>query len=275
MKLISPLYLLINTLLLMDSISAAQSKIDPHENKMLTVFAAASLSEAFQSLGKNFETTHTNTSIRFNFGGSQQLVQQLAHGAPADVFASANAKQMDVAVKSGRIDSASVKNFVGNHLIIVTPKDNPAGISSIHNLSKPRIKIVFADKSVPAGQYALDVLERCSRSDQFKASFREDVLKNVVSYEENVRVVLSKVVLGEADAGIVYTSDISRTNEQRIRKIVIPDSLNVTAEYPIAAVRDSKSARIAKEFIDYVLSEQGQTILRQFGFLPINTPPAK
>ena len=232
----------------------------------LTVFAAASLTEAFQAIAKEFEITHHSTNVHFNFGGSQQLVQQIAHGAPVDVLASANAKQIDVAIKSGRIDSASVRIFARNHLVVIVPKDNPAHISSLVDISKTKAKIILADKSVPVGQYAIDVLDKCSKGLGFPSTFKEDVLKNVVSYEENVKVVLSKIVLGEADAGIVYTSDISRDSTHRVQQIAIPDSLNVIASYPIALSRDAASSQTAKEFVDYVCSDKGQNILRLFGF---------
>ena len=240
----------------------AQSK----STSELTVFAAASLTEAFQQLAKDFEGSHSGTNVRFNFGGSQQLVQQIAHGAPFDVFASANAKQMDLAMTTGRIDSASVKIFARNHLVVVVPRDNPARISSLVDLAQANLKIVLADKSVPAGQYAVDVLGKCAKSAGFPSAFKEAVIRNVVSYEENVKAVLSKIVLGEADAGIVYASDISRDSTHRVGQIVIPDSLNVIAEYPIAAAGETGASAAAKEFVGYVCSGKGQKILRLFGF---------
>ena len=195
-----------------------------------------------------------------------QLVQQIAHGAPFDVFASANAKQMDLAMTTGRIDSASVKIFARNHLVVVVPRDNPARISSLVDLAQANLKIVLADKSVPAGQYAVDVLGKCAKSAGFPSAFKEAVIRNVVSYEENVKAVLSKIVLGEADAGIVYASDISRDSTHRVGQIVIPDSLNVIAEYPVAAAGETGASAAAKEFVGYVCSGKGQKILRLFGF---------
>ena len=239
------------------------------KTKELTVFAAASLNEAFSAMAAEHQITNPATKITFNFAGSQQLVQQIAEGAPVDIFASANMRQMNEAVKSGRIDSASVKIFVHNRLVVVCPKENRAGIRSLHDLSKPHLKIVLADKAVPVGQYALDVLEKCSRSAAFDSSFKQNVLNNVVSYEENVKAVLSKIVLDEADAGIVYTSDISKSTEQRVDAIEIPEALNVTATYPIAVVRDAPSRELADKFVQYILSDEGQRTLARFGFIPV------
>ena len=239
------------------------------KEKELTVFAAASLNEAFKAIADAYESTNPSEKIAFNFAGSQQLVQQIAEGSPVDVFASANIKQMNEAVKSGRIDSASIRVFVRNRLVVVFPKENSAGIHSLRELSKSHLKIVLADKAVPVGQYALEFLEKCNRSAAFDSSFKQKVLDNVVSYEENVKVVLSKVMLDEADAGIVYTSDISKSTEQGVDAIEIPEGLNVIATYPIAVVRDAPSREQAEKFVQYILSDEGQRILARFGFIPV------
>ncbi len=239
------------------------------KTKELTVFAAASLNEAFSAMAQGFEHTNPGTKITFNFAGSQQLVQQIAEGAPVDIFASANMKQMNEAVKLGRVDSASVRVFAHNRLVVVFPRENSARIRSLHDLSAPHLKIVLADKAVPVGQYALEFLEKCNRSAGYDSSFKQSVLSNVVSYEENVKAVLSKIVLGEADAGIVYTSDISKSVSERAGTIEIPDSLNVIAEYPIAIARDASLREQAEKFVRYILSDQGQHILTRFGFIPV------
>ncbi len=243
--------------------SAQQAK-----TQELSVFAAASLNEVFSAMAAEYELIHPEEKILFNFAGSQQLAQQIAEGASVDVFASANVMQMNEAQKSGRIDSASVKVFAHNRLVVVCPKENRAGIRMLRDLSKPNLKIVLADKAVPAGQYALEFLEKCSRSAAFDSSFKQNVLSNVVSYEENVKAVLSKIVLGEADAGIVYTTDIAKSPGQRVDTIEIPETLNVIAAYPIAVVRDAPLREQADQFVHYILSDEGQRILARFGFLP-------
>lgn len=234
----------------------------------LTVFAAASLTEAFTEIGEAFRSGHPGVEVVFNFAGSQQLVQQLAQGAPADVFASANQAQMEAAVEAGRVETGERRVFAGNELTVILPAENPAGLAQLKDLSKPGIKLVLAAKEVPAGNYALQFLEKANLSPGFGESFMEDVLANVVSYEENIRSVYSKVALGEADAGIVYVSDIPRDNPEGVKSVEIPAELNVLAEYQLAAVSGSVNPDLAKAFVEFVLSSQGQAILASYGFSP-------
>ena len=235
----------------------------------LVVFAAASLTDAFGEIGTRFESANPGTTVVYNFGGSQQLAQQLGQGAPADVFASANARQMEVAVESGRVISGTPRNFVHNRLVVIYPADNQAGISTLQDLTQPGLHLVLAAPEVPVGAYSLDFLNKAAATVEFGATYSETVLSNVVSYEENVRSVLSKVVLGEADAGIVYTSDVFGYAAAQVGQIDIPDALNTVASYPLATVADSAYAELAAAFVDYVLGEQGQQILADFGFVPI------
>lgn len=237
----------------------------------LTIFAAASLGEVFKALGKEFQSTHPQIRLEFNFAGSQQLVQQISQGGTPDVFASANVKQMDAAVKTGRIDSSSVRIFARNRLVVISPHDNQTEITSLNDLALPNIKIVLAANVVPVGEYSLEFLTKCDRADNFSSHFKENVLRNVVSYEENVRAVLAKVILGECDAGIVYTTDIATDTSKRIRQITIPDNLNVIAEYPVAVIKDSKQEEVAKEFVRYLCSNEGQSVLQRFGFITVST----
>lgn len=237
-------------------------------SQTLTVMAAASLTESFTELGKQFESQHAGVTVQFNFAGSQQLVQQLSEGAPADVFASANAKQMTAAVDAGRVGAAAPRAFVSNRLVVILPSANPGGIASLTDLAKPGLKIVLAAKEVPVGQYSLDFLAKAAQDPAFGSNFQDAVLANVVSYEENVRSVLSKVALGEADAGIVYSSDVTVEASSQVRRIDIPDNLNVIASYPIAVINDSAHPELAQAFVDLVFSEEGQSVLQKYGFLP-------
>lgn len=234
----------------------------------LIVFAAASLADAFGEIGDRFEAAHPGVEVVFNFAGSQQLAQQLYQGAPADVFASANQEQMDVAIESGRVSAGTSQVFAGNRLVVVYPKENPAGLTELKDLATPGLRLILAAAEVPAGKYALEVLSKAEKDPALGASFREQVLNNVVSYEENVRAVLSKVVLGEADAGIVYVSDAAQEDAETIGQIEIPEALNVVALYPIAPVNDSGNAELAQTFIEFVLSPEGQAILERYGFAP-------
>jgi molybdate transport system substrate-binding protein len=237
-------------------------------SKTLTVLAAASLTESFTELGKIFETRNPGVKVVFNFSSSLQLAQQLAQGAEADVFASASIKYSDVAVAAKRVNQADVVLFAKNRLIVAYPKKNPGSLKTLTDLAKPGLKLVLADKSVPVGQYALDFFEKAAKDPAFDPTFKENALKNVVSYEENVKAVLIKVSLAEADAGIVYVTDITPDAAKKVDTIDIPYALNTIATYPIAPVSDSRSPSLAKAFIALVLSPEGQAVLSKYGFIP-------
>jgi molybdate transport system substrate-binding protein len=244
-------------------------KQSPPGKGTLNVFAAASLTEAFTQIGKAFEEQHPGVSVVFNFAGSQDLAQQINSGAPADVFASANANQMQVAIDGGRIISGSQQSFVQNRLVMIVPADNPAGLQTFKDLAKPGLKVILAARDVPVGTYTLQLLDKASQDPTYGSAFQVNVLKNVVSYENNVKSVLAKIALGEGDAGIVYSSDVTGENGSQVTKIDIPDPLNVIAKYPIAVLKDSRHADLAKAFMASVLSQEGQAALAKFGFFPI------
>ena len=256
--------------------SALKTVTAPLEPADLTVFAAASLTDAFNEIGQNFSAEHPGVTVTFNFAGSQQLAQQLGQGAPADVFASANKTQMLVAInEAGRVISGTERTFVWNRLVVIYPADNPTGITQLQDLAKPGLKLVLAAKEVPVGQYSLDFLNKANTDTAFSPTYRDDVLKNIVSYEENVRSVLAKVALGEGDAGIVYTSDISGTETDKVGRLDIPDNLNTVASYPIAGVSDSAYPIHAQAFVDYVLSPAAQEVLVKYGFISATDTTAK
>ncbi len=236
----------------------------------LSVFAAASLTDAFKEIGAQFEAANPGVTVSFNFAGSDQLAQQILQAAPADVFASANKKQMDVVIKGGEVISGTEHTFVRNRLVVVYPKENPAKLQALTDLAKPGIKIVLANKNVPVGAYALNFLAKASELPEYTAAYSETVVANVVSYEENVKAVLSKITLGEADAGIVYTTDAATVKDGSIGTLTIPDELNTVAAYPIAPTKGAQNAALAQKFVDYVLSPDGQQILVKYGFIPTN-----
>lgn len=240
----------------------------PASSKTMTVMAAASLTESFTEMGKAFEAKNPDVKVTFNFAGSQQLALQLSQGAEADVFASASKKYMDSAVESKRVNKEDSKTFVKNRLVVIYPKDNPAGIKELKDLAKSGLKLDLADKSVPVGQYSLDFLDKAIKDTAFGSQYKDDVIKNVVSYEDNVKAVLTKVSLGEADAGIVYVTDITANAADKIGKLDIPDALNSIATYPIAPLSDSKNADLAKAFVALVLSPDGQAIMSKYNFVP-------
>ncbi len=237
------------------------------ESVSITVMAAASLTESFTELGQAFETQYPWVKLSFNFAGSQTLADQLTHGAPADVFASANMKYMTAMIDAGIINSEDSRIFAGNRLVVIYPVDNPANLNDLVDLARPGVKIILADESVPVGTYSINFLDKASMAEGFGISFKDNVLRNVVSYENNVKSVLAKVALNEADAGIVYFSDISVDAGRKVGTIDIPNDFNTIATYPIAPVAASKNLETANLFINFVLSAQGQKILEGFNFV--------
>lgn len=240
----------------------------PAKESTLTILAAASLTESFTELGELFESQNPGATVAFSFAGSQQLAQQLDQGAEADVFASANKTYMDAAIKSGRVDAGTPQVFVNNRLVVIFPQDNPGGVTALKDLAKPGLKLDLADETVPVGKYSVEFLDKASADPAFDPQFKENVLKNVVSYETTVKAVLTKVVLGEADAGIVYVSDITVEAASKVGRLDIPDALNSIATYPIAPLADSKNADLAQAFVALVLSPEGQQVMAKYGFLP-------
>jgi molybdate transport system substrate-binding protein len=216
----------------------------------LKVFAAASLTAAFTRLGSDF-TASGGTRVTFNFAGSQALATQIQQGAPADVFASADTTNMDK-VKDL---VAPPQSFAGNLLQIVVAKGNPKGIKGLGDLANSDLKVVLAAPDVPAGKYAAQALGKAG------------VTVKPVSLEDNVKAVVTKVGLGEADAGIVYVTDVTAAGD-RVDGVEIPRDRNVPATYPIAVVNASKRQDKAQAFVDLVRSDQGQRVLERYGFLP-------
>jgi molybdate transport system substrate-binding protein len=234
------------------------------EARTLNIFAAASLTDAFTEIGQNFEAANPGVTVTFNFAGSQALRTQIEEGAPADVFASASGKEMDTAVAGKFVADGTPKVFLNNKLVLILPADNPAAVTKLQDLAKPGLKLVLAAEEVPVGNYARQSLDLMNGS--FGADFKDKVLANVVSNEDNVKQVVSKVQLGEADAGIVYTSDAVAAPE--LKTVEIPTELNVIAKYPIAPLVKSANADLAASFVEYVFSAEGQAVLAKWGFAP-------
>lgn len=228
----------------------------PAAPKSITVFGAASLTEAFTQIAADFDDQN-GTHVRLSFGPSDGLATQIQEGAPADVFASASPKWMDAVEEDpGVIDRA---DFARNILVVITPADDPAGIHSLEDLARPGIKLVLAAEGVPVGDYAREMLAN--------AGIADEALANVVSNEDDVKGVVQKVALGEADAGVVYRTDVSAAVAPEVTEVTVPEDLNVTAFYAIAAIEGTKGTGLAGAFVTYVLGP-GQTVLRHAGFLP-------
>lgn len=231
----------------------------------LTVFAAASLTGALEQIGQQFEAQHPGLHIRFNFAGSQALRTQIEQGAPADVFASASTDDMDALVAGGHVEASAVHGLVTNRLDLILPASNPAGLTNLQDLARPGLKLVMAAPDVPVGKYARQALEKMQA--EFGAGFSSRVLANVVSQEDNVKQVVAKVQLGEADAGIVYVSDAIAARE--LKTIEIPARFNVTASYVIAPLRSAADRTLAAGFADFTRSAAAQQLLARWGFGPL------
>lgn len=228
----------------------------------LVALAASSLTDAFNELAAAFEAHNEGVVVILNYAGSSQLAAQLAEGAAADVFASANATQMQNVMDMGRIAPGSAVQFATNQLTIAVPAGNPAEIGVLEDLARPGVQLILAAEGVPVRQYTDDVLAG------LPVEVREGIHANLVSAEDNVRQVLAKIALGEADAGIVYTSDVTPDLAGQVRQITIPAGQNIVASYPIAPLADAPQPELAHAFIDFVLSVEGQRILSAWGFGP-------
>jgi molybdate transport system substrate-binding protein len=227
----------------------------------VVVFAASSLQDAFGEIAKGI-----GDKVTYSFGGSQALATQLSQGAKADVFASADLRSMQTAISGGVISSRTGQALAINRLVVVTAPGSTK-VAALADLAKPGLKLVLADKSVPIGNYSLQVLDRLAADAAYGKDFKDNVLANVVSYENNVRQVLAKVQLGEADAGIVYTTDAKAAKGQ-VGTIDLPDPYNVLATYYIARTKAAPHPQVAERFIQFVLSSAGQKVLQDYGFGP-------
>jgi molybdate transport system substrate-binding protein len=232
------------------------------EESALTVYAASSLTDAFGELKTNFEEEHPGTEVQLNFAGSSTLLTQLEQGAPADVFASADEAKMDDAVSDGLAQAP--QTFARNRLTVILPAGNPAGIASYRDLAKPGITLVLAQDGVPVAQYAKESLTKANAV--YGSGFSEGVLSNVLSREADVKAAANRVAVGDADATIVYTSDATPELRERVETVEIPEELNVVATYPITVLEEARSPELAQQWVDLVLSDEGQRVLESYGF---------
>jgi molybdate transport system substrate-binding protein len=218
----------------------------------ITVFAGSSLTDAFKKAGEDLKLKDPGTDYTFSFGSSSTLATQIQNGAPADVFASADEANMQKIVDAKLTDGPPAA-FLTNRLQIAVAAGNPKRIAGLADLAKPGLIVVLAGPTVPAGKYALEALGKAG------------VTVRPASQEVDVRSVLNKVALGEADAGIVYVSDVKSAGA-RVAGVEIPEQHQVIARYPIAVLKDSKNPRLSKAYVDYLLSDAGQSLLARFGF---------
>ncbi len=231
----------------------------------LNVFAAASLTESFNEIKTKYHAAHPNVTINYNFAGSQALVQQLQNGASADIFASADQTNMDKASKAGLVTQAQV--FARNKLTVIVPTANPKKVSTLKDLGQKGLKLVVAAPSVPVGKYWGQVLDKLGKSSEYGTSYESTVKSDVVSQEDNVKAVVNKVQLGEADAGVVYLTDVTPAASSKVKDVEIPDNFNVIAQYPIAGTKNSSHSKEDSDLIQYLLSSDGQATLTKYHFI--------
>lgn len=239
------------------------------EREVLRVFAASSLTEAFQELEGAFEAAYPEIDVVPIFAGSQVLRLQIEQGARADVFASADQRHLDALMRAGLVTGGGV--FAGNELVVIVPRDNPAAIATFADLPRAR-RLVIGTEHVPAGQYARLALRRAAT--QRGADFEAAVLESVASEESNVRLARAKVELGVADAAIVYRTDAV---PGRVRVVPLPDGANVRADYLMGALTAAANPEGAELWIDFAASQTGQDIMTRRGFLAARgqNPPAR
>ena len=217
----------------------------------ITVFAAASLTESFTTLGKQFEAAHPGDTVKFSFGPSSGLAEQITSGAPADVFASAAPANMDQVVKAG--DASNPQDFARNTAEVATPPNNPGNVSSVNDLAKKSVKVALCQPQVPCGVVATDVFKNAG------------ITVKPVTLQPDVKSVLTQVETGNVDAGMVYVTDVKAAGS-KVKGVQISSADNATTTYPIATVSKSGHMSTAKAFVAYVLSPAGQKVLTAAGF---------
>ena len=242
----------------------AELSAQDSQPQTLTVFAATSLTDVFESLRAAFIDDNPDVGLLLNFSSSSTLAAQLIQGAPADIFASANELQMDLVSETDLIDPDAVEVFANNQLVLIAPADNPAEIETVADLAEDPVLLVLAAEGTPIRAYT-DAMFASYGTDH-GADFVENVMLNLVSEESNVRQVVTRIALGEADAGIVYRSDAIGDVAEQLSVFEIEPAHNQLASYPIAPVAASAHLELARRFIAFILSTEAQPIFAQYGF---------
>ena len=272
---------LLGNLLLMGGCGRPEANKAASTKGVVTVFAAASLTDVLQQVGQSFSASDHSSEIVFNFAGSQRLAGQLREGARADLFASADETQMQAAIDFGRVEKTSVKTFACNRLVIAISGSEetlaasavasqaaddpaPARIDALLTLAQPGHKIIVGAEAVPIGRYTRQFLAKAAEDERLGAGFRSGFEANIVSEEQSVRVVLSKVQVGEADAGVVYASDLVGVAD--VRSVEIPAHLNISATYPVGLVQGGPQPEQAAAFVAFLFSEESAAVLEAHGF---------
>jgi molybdate transport system substrate-binding protein len=233
------------------SSTASGSSSSSAQTGTITVLAAASLKETFTQLGQQFEAAHPGDTVKFSFGASSALAEQINSGAPADVFASAATKNMDQVVTTG--NASNPQDFAQNVMEVAVPPSNPAKVTSVNDLAKSSVKVALCQPQVPCGVVAAQVFKNAK------------LTVKPVTLQPDVKSVLTQVELGNVDAGVVYVTDVQAAGA-KVKGVTIPANVNATTTYPIAALTHSKVPSIAQAFVAYVLSPTGEQVLKAAGF---------
>jgi molybdate transport system substrate-binding protein len=261
----APIILIMTLALVLVACSdGASNRKEEQPGGTLNVFAAASLIDAFEETREVFEEDNPGAEVRLNFAGSSTLLTQIQQGAPADVFASADEEKMNIALQNELVEEP--RPFVTNELAVIVPEENPAGVGSLEDLAGEDVMLVLAEEGVPVAEYAEEMLQKAEA--EYGEGFSGRVLGNVVSREVDVKAAANRVSLNEADATFVYESDITPDIEERVEVVEIPPEFNVVATYPIAVTTAAQNKELANLWVEFVFSEEGQSILRSWGFEP-------
>ncbi len=247
------------------AVTAAGCVTEPAEEVEITVFAAASLTGALTELGEKFTAENPNIKVVYNFAGSQTLKTQILEGAECDLYISANNKQFDPVVEAGLIEEKKV--LLQNKLGIAVVKGNPLGIKDLGNLDDADVKLAIGDESVPFGQYTRDIINKYQ--DDGHAGYVDAFMGNVVTQVDAVSKVKVYLTEGEADASIVYVSDISKADKESIDILAIDDKYNVIADYPYGVMKNTQHADAVKKYEEYLTGEAGDALLTDYGFSPM------
>lgn len=232
-------------------LAGCQQSVDDPASSTITVLAAASLQQSFDQIAADYQASHPTVDVVVSYGGSSALAKQVTNGSPADVFASASTKNMDTVVAAGKATDPTT--FASNVLAIAVPPANPGGVSTLRDLARPGLKVALCQGEVPCGAASAKLLAR------------QRITVRPVTQENDVKAVLTKVRLGEVDAGLVYATDVKAAGSQ-VKGITIPAAQNVSTSYPIAVLTDSTNPKQAQDFVDQVLSGKGRAVLQEAGF---------
>lgn len=243
------------------------SGCDKEEKTTLTILAAASLTESFTDLEKGFEAAYPDINLEFSFAGTGTLMSQVKEGIDADVFVSANEASIENLVQSGFIKAGTEKVFAYNEPVLMVSKKTSYKIESLEDVLQEGVKIVIAEPSQPIGKYTEEIVKNIDAIKLFDQPFSEPFYAHVVSKESSVKGVAVKIEIGEADVGIVYATDFTSMNQEKVYSVEIPTSCNLMATYELAPLANSKNLDEANQFVDYISEAEGQQYLIKYGFL--------